>query len=63
MKVKDTVCGMTAEDKDAAATSDYQGKTYYFCSTSKKCLKWKCTNNVCDEASSLGAQEMRSLSQ
>jgi Cu+-exporting ATPase len=34
MKVKDTVCGMTIEDKDAAATSDYRGKTYYFCSTS-----------------------------
>ena len=36
MKVKDLVCGMTIEDKDAVATSTYQGKTYYFCSTSCK---------------------------
>jgi YHS domain-containing protein len=36
MKVKDPVCGMTIEDKDAAGTSIYQGKTYFFCSTSCK---------------------------
>jgi Cu+-exporting ATPase len=36
MKVKDPVCGMTIEEKDAAVTSTYQGKTYYFCSTSCK---------------------------
>lgn len=32
MQVKDVVCGMTIEDGDAAATVDYEGKTYYFCS-------------------------------
>jgi Cu+-exporting ATPase len=32
MKVTDPVCKMTIEDKDAAATSTYKGKTYYFCS-------------------------------
>ena len=30
--VKDPVCGMTVEQQDAVATSDYKGKTYYFCS-------------------------------
>ncbi len=34
MKVKDPVCGMTIEDKDAAGTSSYKGMTYYFCSSS-----------------------------
>jgi Cu+-exporting ATPase len=32
MQVKDPVCGMMIEDHDAKAKSDYQGKTYYFCS-------------------------------
>lgn len=31
-KVKDPVCGMTLEPKQAAAKTEYQGKTYYFCS-------------------------------
>lgn len=34
MPVKDPVCGMTIEEKDAAATFVHQGKTYYFCSLS-----------------------------
>ncbi len=29
---KDPVCGMDVDEKTAAATSEYQGKTYYFCS-------------------------------
>jgi YHS domain-containing protein len=29
----DPVCNMTVEEGKAAATSDYKGKTYYFCST------------------------------
>ena len=29
---KDPVCGMTVDEKKAAATASYQGKTYYFCS-------------------------------
>jgi YHS domain-containing protein len=33
MAVKDPVCGMTlASEDDAAATSEYNGQTYYFCS-------------------------------
>jgi YHS domain-containing protein len=30
-KVKDLVCGMTIDPQIAAATSEYKGKTYYFC--------------------------------
>ena len=33
---KDLVCGMEVDEKKAAATSAYQGKTYYFCATSCK---------------------------
>lgn len=29
---KDPVCGMQVEEKTAAGQSEYQGKTYYFCS-------------------------------
>ena len=29
---KDPVCGMMVDDKSAAATSDYKGKRFYFCS-------------------------------
>lgn len=32
MKVKDPVCGMTIDDKDAVAQSSFKGKPYYFCS-------------------------------
>lgn len=28
---KDPVCGMNVDEKTAAAKSEYQGKTYYFC--------------------------------
>lgn len=31
--LKDPVCGMPVDKKTAAATYEYQGKTYYFCST------------------------------
>jgi YHS domain-containing protein len=27
----DPVCGMTVDEQQAAATSEYQGTTYYFC--------------------------------
>ena len=30
--VKDAVCGMDVDPKDAAGKVEYQGKTYYFCS-------------------------------
>lgn len=28
---RDPVCGMTVDEENAAATSEYKGKTYYFC--------------------------------
>jgi len=28
---KDPVCGMEVDEKEAAATYEYEGKTYYFC--------------------------------
>ncbi len=33
---KDPVCGMELTPETAAATSEYQGSTYYFCSTADK---------------------------
>ena len=33
---KDVVCGMQVDPAKAAATSEYKGKTYYFCSKSCK---------------------------
>ena len=33
---KDLVCEMQVDPKKAASTSEYQGKTYYFCSTGCK---------------------------
>ncbi len=36
MKVKDPVCGMEINDKDAAARAEYKGIEYYFCSNSCK---------------------------
>lgn len=31
-QVKDPVCGMMIEPSDAVGSSQYEGKTYYFCS-------------------------------
>jgi Cu+-exporting ATPase len=36
MAEKDPVCGMMVEPESAAATSEYNGKTYYFCSVDCK---------------------------
>jgi Cu+-exporting ATPase len=33
---KDVVCGMQVDEKNAAGTSSYKGKSYYFCSVSCK---------------------------
>ena len=33
---KDVVCGMLIDPATAAGTSQYNGKTYYFCSASCK---------------------------
>jgi len=35
-KLKDPVCGMDVDKERAKATSEYQGRTYYFCSASCK---------------------------
>jgi YHS domain-containing protein len=35
-KLVDPVCGMTVTKADAAGSSEYQGKTYYFCSAACK---------------------------
>lgn len=29
---RDPICGMNVDPKRAAGSSEYQGKTYYFCS-------------------------------
>ena len=34
--VKDPVCGMEVDPKTTADKSDFQGKTYYFCSSGCK---------------------------
>lgn len=31
-KVTDPVCGMTVDRATAAASTEYEGRTYYFCS-------------------------------
>jgi YHS domain-containing protein len=33
---RDPVCGMQVNEAQAAGTSEYQGETYYFCSTGCK---------------------------
>ena len=32
----DPICGMKVEEKKAAATYEYKGKTYYFCAVACK---------------------------
>jgi Cu+-exporting ATPase len=34
---KDVICGMNVDEKTASYKTDYNGKTYYFCSDA--CLK------------------------
>ena len=36
MTAFDPVCHMTVEEDKAAATAEYEGKTYYFCSVACK---------------------------
>ena len=33
---KDPVCGMAVDEKTAAATASYEGRTYHFCSAACK---------------------------
>lgn len=35
-KATDPVCGMQIETTDAAGQSDFEGRTYYFCSSACK---------------------------
>ena len=35
-QVTDPVCGMQVDPQQAAGSSEYQGQTYYFCSTGCK---------------------------
>lgn len=35
-QVVDPVCGMTIDSQQASATAEYQGQTYYFCSSGCK---------------------------
>ena len=35
-KHKDPICEMQVEEADAAGQADYEGKTYYFCSSGCK---------------------------
>jgi YHS domain-containing protein len=35
-QVKDPVCGMMIDSNEAAAQSQFQGQTYYFCSAEEK---------------------------
>ncbi|MEO8193216.1 MAG: YHS domain-containing protein [Gemmatimonadales bacterium] len=35
-QVKDPVCDMMIDDQTAAATSEYEGRRYYFCSNGCK---------------------------
>lgn len=36
MAAIDPVCGMSVEESDAPARAEYEGQTYYFCSTDCK---------------------------
>lgn len=36
MQVKDPVCGMMIDEATAVGKSEYQGKTYFFCSNDCK---------------------------
>jgi len=44
----DPVCKMTVDEKKAAASYNYRGKTYYFCAAGCKeafSKDWDCTSN------------------
>lgn len=50
-KVTDPVCGMSIDPKSAAGSSQYEGKSYYFCS---KACKTKFDGNPRQFAESSG---------
>ena len=45
---RDVVCGMQVDPAKAAARSEYNGKTYYFCSSSCK-IKFEAIREVARE--------------
>ena len=48
---KDPVCGMECDEKTAATTSEYKGKTYYFCAPGcKKAFDENPAQYIKDEA-------------
>ena len=47
MAAFDPVCNMTVEEDEAAATADYDGKTYYFCSAACRKISKKTQRHVC----------------
>lgn len=50
MPAKDPVCGMDVEEKAAAATTAYKGKTYYFCAPACKAAFQKAPEKYTSEA-------------
>ena len=53
----DPVCGMTVEPEDAAAESEYQGRTYYFCCQDcKRMFDEDPTNYVIEQTAEHAAQ-------
>ena len=54
----DPVCGMSVEPDDAAAESEYQGQTYYFCCKDcKRMFDEDPTNYVSEQTSEYAAQK------
>ncbi|MBE2199522.1 MAG: YHS domain-containing protein [Anaerolinea sp.] len=50
----DPVCGMEVDEKTAAATSEYKGKTYYFCAPGCKTAFDKAPENYLKSDTSSG---------
>jgi YHS domain-containing protein len=53
----DPVCGMQVDEKSAAATYDYQGKTYYFCAPGCKAAFAKEPEKYLNKSESHGEHE------
>jgi YHS domain-containing protein len=56
---RDVVCGMQVEPAAAAATSQYNGKTYYFCSPS---CRWSLRDERTRAGVEVGLLEANTLS-
>jgi YHS domain-containing protein len=53
----DPVCGMQVDEKSAAATYEYQGKTYYFCAPGCKAAFSKEPEKYLHKSEGHGEQE------